>query len=191
MTEQQVQTVLAKFDTFQTSKGAIFKAFDQYGTEYATFRQPLWETAKALAGYPVQVTYTAKSSSDGRYENRYLENVEPANVPVPVQPLPAAPNPVPVQANVFAQAEQPQMQPVQASGPAVTQAAAIAAGPEYQRAKHPDEQRAIRKAVALQAAVATLPNLEKKLPAPTSADDMTGPNLVLAIAEVWERWLAS
>jgi len=187
MTEQQVQTVLAKFDTFQTSKGAIFKAFDQYGTEYATFRQPLWETAKALAGYPVQVTYTAKSSPDGRYENRYLENVEPANGPAQVQPLPAAPNPVPVQANVFAVAEQPP----QVSGPAVTQAAAIAAGPEYQRAKHPDEQRAIRRAVALQAAVAALPLLDKPLPAPTSKDDMTGPNLVLAIAEVWEAWLAS
>jgi len=174
--EQQLQTVLAKFDTIQTSKGPIFKVYDQYGTEYATFRQPVWETAKALTGQPVVITFTAKNSPDGRFENRYLEGVEPANGPVQVQPLPAAPNPVPVQANVFAMAEQPQAQP-----PPPPQFTAPPATQEYQRAKHPDEQAAIRKAVALQAAVNTLPNLETKL---------TDPNQVLAIAEVWERWLA-
>src|SRR5262252_6855345 len=128
--EQQVQTVLAKFDTKQTRSGWLYKAFDQYGTEYSTFRQAIWESAKAFTGLPVQVTYTTKTSPDGRFEDRYLENVEPANGPVAVQPLPNAPNPnlAPAQANVFVQAEQPTVQPT----------AVPVATVEYQRAKHPD-----------------------------------------------------
>jgi len=164
--EQTVIAVFTKFDTAQTKKGTIFKIWDQYGSEWATFNQSVWENAKQYQGVQAKHTGDFVPGADGFSESKWLKNSEPLNGSVSAQP----PNPVPPQANVFAAAEAQPEPP----GPIPV------AGPEYQRAKHPNEQRAIRKAVALQAAIATLPNLETKL---------SDPNQVLAIAEVWERWL--
>jgi hypothetical protein len=174
--EQSVQTTLASFSTRQTTAGMVFLAFDQYGTEYSMWAQALWQELQQHLGQPVVLVYESKPSRDGKTEYRTAKSFQAMNGPVPA---PIAPIPVPAVPNVFATAEQP---PVAPAVPVATV--------EYQRLKHPDEQRAIRKAVALNNAVAALPLLEKKPAAPTSKDDLTGPNQVLAIAEVWERWLA-
>jgi hypothetical protein len=165
--QQTVSTVLTRAEPQQTSKGAIFKAWDQYGTEYVTFQQAIWEQARATLNAPVRVTYDSRSSKDGRFEDRYLESVELDGAMPSAQPAPA----------LFPQAAQPT--PTAQPFPAPTAGAQPAS--EFQRPKHPEEQRAIRRAVALNAAVATLPSLS--IP-------VEHPDQVLAIAQNWEAWLA-
>jgi hypothetical protein len=182
---QQIQTTLATIEIGQTSKGPIYKFHDSYGTEYTTFRQAIAEQAKVLIGMPAIVTYDSQPSKDGRFENRYLENVELVNgqmgMPAPV-PVPQAMGTAPLPQGIppFAGASQPA-----SVGPQAPEMAPAMAEPyvpqHFQNAKHPEEQLAIRRAVALNNAVLTLPNLENKIQSPGE---------VLAIAEVWERWLA-
>jgi len=169
--EQIVQTVLARADTGETKKGRIYKLWDQYGTEYATFTPALWEQARTMLNQPVNITADITTNQFG--ESRYIRGIQLANGGVQTAPQGlATPTLAPAIPGVF---------PDPTASPTASTMEPIVAGPEYQRVKHPIEQRAIRKAVALQAAVATLPNLETPL---------TDPHQVLAIAEVWEQWLA-
>jgi hypothetical protein len=187
---QQIQTVLQREEVRQTSKGPVHKFFDQNGTEYSTFVAAIGETTRALVGMPVLLTYDSQPSRDGRFENRYIQEVTLANgaqQPLPQQPM---------------QPQQPMgnapagvvMGPPIASFPPFAGVPAAPAAPEmapamaepyvpieYQRPKHPDEQRAIRRAVAQNNAMVVLPYLENKLSSPAEA---------LLIAELYERWLA-
>jgi hypothetical protein len=160
--QQSVKTVLTRAEIAQTSKGPIFKTWDQYGTEYATFQQSIWEQARVLLNQPATIVYDSSPSKDGRFENRYLQSVEADGASQVAQPA-------------FAQ-----MPPVTGPVEAVYPVPAVPAQPEYQRAKHPEEQRAIRRAVALQCAVQTVPHLEV----------FQHPDQVLAVAANWEAWLA-
>lgn len=156
MTEQVVDTVLMKYALPDGNRPA--KVWDQQGNDWAIWEEPLLNEVKMMIGPPVRLTGEIAPSRDGRFQNRTLRSVELANGAGMGMVTPAAMTPAP-------------LFPTQPAEPT----------PEYQRQKHPDEQRAIRRAVALNNAVLTLPNLEAKL---------SDPNQVLTIAERWEQWLA-
>jgi hypothetical protein len=195
----QVIATLVRFDTQETKRGTIFKAWDQYGSEWATFTQAVWENARRFQGIPAILTEETTVSRDGRFTNKYLQDVRPqdgaviAQAPAPAAPAPQPPAALPPAMNWPQETGLPGVQPgipvaqppVTPPAPAVTQPIPIA-GPEYQRPKHPDEQAAIRRAVALNAAVAVIPHLES-----VKTQGLTDPQgQILAIAEYLEPWLA-
>jgi hypothetical protein len=168
--DQQVQTVLTKFDIAQTSKGPIFKLFDQYGTEYATFVQAVFDDVKTKLGHSVVVTYdTRVGGKQGQYEDRYIKGAVLVNGQAQSQPT-----------------ETTQMQPMQAQGtvpvfPGQTSTTDVPiAGPEYQRPKHPDDVKSIHRCNAMTNAVGLLAYLKEPL---------TDPAQLLAIEEMIENHL--
>jgi hypothetical protein len=193
MVEQEMIATLVRFDTQETKKGTIYKAWDQYGSEWATFNQAVWENAKRFQGIPAIHKEDVVTSADGRFTNKYLKDSRPQDGAVIAQaPAPAAPAPTPLPPamNWPQETSLPGVQPgipvaQPQAAPAPAPAPIPVAGPEYQRPKHPDEQAAIRRAVALNAAVAIIPHLES-----VKTQGLTDPQgQILAIAEYLEPWL--
>ena len=175
--DQQVRMILDKFDKRQTRSGnTIFAIYDQYGTELITWDEPIWLHAIQFHRQPIITTYQDRPSKNPSFPPSKvfsavaLDNGAPviAQAPEPDLP-PAAPSLPPAMSF-------PTAQPTQS-----TQSIAQipVAQQEYQRPKHPDEQDAIWRSVALQCAVAALPNLDVEIK----------PALALAVAEMWYGWL--
>jgi hypothetical protein len=63
--------------TFETRGGNVrYVVRDADGNEYTTFREPIGERARELAGQSVRIAY--HEVQRGRYTNVYLDKVEPA-----------------------------------------------------------------------------------------------------------------
>ena len=79
-------TVLTGVRTFPTQRGSVrYVAQGDDGKEYTTFREEVGERARQLAGTRVRLEYHEERR--GRYQNVYLDGVEPDE---PGQPSGAA-----------------------------------------------------------------------------------------------------
>jgi hypothetical protein len=151
------------------NSNAPYRLTDTLNIEYAVWEQAMWDQIRMQhMNQPLLIEAESKPSRDGRFTNHNLLSfttngaVPPQVPPVPLQaPWPYVGPPEPVSV-----------------APVAPQTVSPAAA---HWASDPDPKaHAIAKAVALKAAVDTLPSLEGKL---------SDPNQVLAIAEAWLAWL--
>ena len=77
--EQVVSTILTSAEPGQTRAGVIYRVTDQAGTVYASWTPAVYETARMYIGRPVLLTYDESQSADGRFTNRNLRLIEPAD----------------------------------------------------------------------------------------------------------------
>jgi len=190
--DQQVRMILDKFDKRQTRSGnTIFAIYDQYGTELITWDEPIWQHAIQFHRQPIITTYQDRPSKNPSFPPSKvfsavaLDNGAQAPViaqaPDPEPDLPPAAQPSLPPAMNFPAQTASTAQPVATAQPVGAWGVQPipVAQQEYQRPKHPDEQDAIWRSVALQCAVAALPNLDVEIK----------PALALAVAEMWYGWL--
>ena len=182
--EQVVSTILTSAEPGQTRAGVIYRVTDQADTVYASWTPAVYETARMYIGRPVLLTYDESQSADGRFTNRNLRLIEPADG----QQAPLSPAQLPGPPGGIQEMIQQQLAPPAPPAPTVqpTQPLPQFTPPapppiNYQNQKHPEEQQAIRRAVALQAAVNCIPALNKPV----------DPNFLIAIAEYFLEWLTT
>ncbi len=73
----EVLSTLEDVQAFETRGGNTrYVARDSEGREYTTFREEIGRRARELRGAPVKITYHEEQR--GRYNNVYLDGVEPA-----------------------------------------------------------------------------------------------------------------
>ena len=74
----EAQSRLEEVRTFETRGGNTrFVVRDSEGNEYTTFREEIGARAQQLQGRPVRITYHEEQR--GRYQNVYLDQVEPVS----------------------------------------------------------------------------------------------------------------
>lgn len=153
---EEKTAVIARVGSRQTSKGEIFLVFDGDNNEYSTWDRGLYDRASVEVG-KVAVFKFATTQNRG-FTNYQLDNFQVVDgaSPVVIAPAPAA-----------------------GWGPPPTSPAP----PQHtQNPKHPIDQKAIARAVALQSAVATLPQL---------AEPVTDPAQVTSIADFYFNYLTN
>jgi hypothetical protein len=138
------------------NSNAPYRLTDTLNIEYAVWEQSMWDQIRMQhMNQPLLIEAESKPSRDGRFTNHNLLSftTNGAAAPVAAQPAPG----------LFGAPQPASVAPV-----------------APQTYDSDPKAHAIAKAVALKAAVDTLPSLEAKL---------SDPNQVLAIAEAWLTWL--